>query len=201
MEAIAGRERAIELLQKAYDAFNRGDMAGAVAGLDPQIEWTEPDSFPGGGTHHGTAEVQGYLTRSRAGWAEGRSEPERFIAAGDRIVVFVHARFRGKGSAEWGEVRLADVYTFRDGRPVQMRAFADREEALTRLRRALDDTVLSGIETNLDYLRQLVADPIFVSGGMTTRALDAFGYAPRTVEVLEAAILSMNGRGRPVELK
>jgi ketosteroid isomerase-like protein len=130
MEAIAGRERAIELLQKAYDAFNRGDMAGAVAGLDPQIEWTEPDSFPGGGTHHGTAEVQGYLTRSRAGWAEGRSEPERFIAAGDRIVVFVHARFRGKGSAEWGEVRLADVYTFRDGRPVQMRAFADREEAL-----------------------------------------------------------------------
>ncbi len=130
MEAIAGRERAIELLQKAYDAFNRGDMAGAVAGLDPQIEWTEPDSFPGGGTHHGTAEVQGYLTRSRAGWAEGRSEPERFIAAGDRIVVFVHARFRSKGSAEWGEVRLADVYTFRDGRPVQMRAFADREEAL-----------------------------------------------------------------------
>src|ERR1700685_3636368 len=73
MEAIAGRERAIELLQKAYDAFNRGDMAG----LDPQIEWTEPDSFPGGGTYHGTAEVQGYLTRSRAGWAEGRSEPER----------------------------------------------------------------------------------------------------------------------------
>jgi len=49
MEAIAGRERAIGLLQKAYDAFNRGDMAGAVAGLDPQIEWTEPDSFPGGG--------------------------------------------------------------------------------------------------------------------------------------------------------
>jgi hypothetical protein len=50
--------------------------------------------------------------------------------AGDRVVVFVHARFRVKGSTEWDEVRLADVYTFRGGRPVKMRAFADRGEAV-----------------------------------------------------------------------
>jgi hypothetical protein len=73
MESSEGRGRAIELLREAYDAFNRGDMGAAVERLDPHIEWTEPDSFPGGGTYHGTAEVQGYLTRSRAGWAEGRS--------------------------------------------------------------------------------------------------------------------------------
>jgi len=28
------------------------------------------------------------------------------------------------------DVRLADVYTFRDGKAIQMRAFADRDEAL-----------------------------------------------------------------------
>jgi ketosteroid isomerase-like protein len=107
-----------------------GTWLGPSRGWIRRLSGLSLTRFREGGTHHGTAEVQGYLTRSRAGWAEGRSEPERFIAAGDRIVVFVHARFRGKGSAEWGEVRLADVYTFRDGRPVQMRAFADREEAL-----------------------------------------------------------------------
>ena len=37
---------------------------------------------------------------------------------------------RARGSDEWAEVRLADVYTFRDGRAVSMRAFADRDEAL-----------------------------------------------------------------------
>src|SRR5579863_1617573 len=63
---------------------------------------------------------------------------------------------------------------------------ADRADALAAMQAALADTVISGIESNLDYLRQLVADPIFVSGGMTTRALESFVYAPRTFEVLAA---------------
>jgi urea carboxylase len=62
----------------------------------------------------------------------------------------------------------------------------DRAAALASLRRALEATTLAGIETNLDYLRQLVADPLFADGGMTTRALEGFAYAPRTVEVLVA---------------
>jgi urea carboxylase len=61
---------------------------------------------------------------------------------------------------------------------------ADRADALSRMRDALAGTVIGGIESNLDYLRQLVVDPVFASGGMTTRALDAFAYAPRTLEVL-----------------
>ena len=124
------QEQAIAVLRGAYDAFNRGDLAAAVEPLDPDIEWTEPAEFPGGGTYHGREEAKRYLTQSRAAWAEGRSEPERFITAGNRVVVFVHARFRLQNSTEWHDVKLADVYTFRNGRPVQMRAFADRDEAL-----------------------------------------------------------------------
>lgn len=121
---------AIALLQRAYEAFNRGDIAAAVKELDPDIRWTEPDSFPGGGTYRGQAAVAAYLTQSRANWAEGRSEPERFIVSGNRVIVFVHARVRPHGSTEWHEVRLADVYTFDRGTPVEMKAFADRQEAL-----------------------------------------------------------------------
>ena len=43
--------------------------------------------------------------------------------AGNRIVVFVHARVRPKGSNHGQDVSLADVYTFRDGRVVEMQAF------------------------------------------------------------------------------
>ena len=107
-----------------------GDIDAAVAGLDPQIEWSEPESFPGGGMYHGRDGARQYLAQSRAAWAEVNSEPEQFIAAGDRIVVFVHARVRAKESKDWQEVRLADVYTVRDGKIVAMRAFADRQEAL-----------------------------------------------------------------------
>ena len=62
----------------------------------------------------------------------------------------------------------------------------DRAAALSRMRGALAGTVISGIESNLDYLKQLIEDPLFTRGGMTTRALDDFEYAPRTFEVLAA---------------
>jgi ketosteroid isomerase-like protein len=122
--------QAIVALKSAYAAFNRGDIDAAVESFDPQIEWSEPVEFPGGGAYHGRDEVKRYLAQSRAPWAEGSSEPEQFIPSGNRIVVFVHARFRPKGSNEWTDVRLADVYTIRDGNIVQMQAFADRQEAL-----------------------------------------------------------------------
>lgn len=121
---------AMVTLREAYDAFNRNDINAAVAGLDPEIEWSEPAAFPGGGAYHGREAVKGYLTQSRANWTEGSSEPEQMVPAGDRIVVMVHARFRPKGSEAWQEVKLADVYTVRDGKIVAMRAFADRQEAL-----------------------------------------------------------------------
>jgi urea carboxylase len=60
----------------------------------------------------------------------------------------------------------------------------DRAAALARLRRALSETTIAGIETNLEYLRCLAADPVFAGGGMTTRALESFVFAPLSVEVL-----------------
>ena len=88
----------VAALGGAYRAFNRGDVTAAVEPLDAQIEWTEPAEFPGGGTYHGRDGVKQYLPQSRAAWAEVHSEPERFIIAGDRIVVLVHAGFAPKAA-------------------------------------------------------------------------------------------------------
>lgn len=126
----AQRTHAITLLRKAYAAFNHGDIDEAVAHLDPNIQWIEPEEFPGGGLYRGRAAVAEYLAHSRAQWAEGASEPKKFIVHGNRVVVFVHAHFRAKGATTWNDVRLADVYTFRRGVPVAMRAFADRDLAV-----------------------------------------------------------------------
>jgi ketosteroid isomerase-like protein len=123
-------EQMISALRGAYAAFNRGDIDATLQPLDAQIEWSEPAEFPGGGSYHGHDGVKRYLTQSRDAWAEASSEPEEFIVAGNRIVVFVHARVRARGRSEWQDARLADVYTVRDGKAVQMRAFADRQEAL-----------------------------------------------------------------------
>jgi ketosteroid isomerase-like protein len=123
-------EQRVAILRAAYAAFNRGDIDASVQSLDPNIDWSEPTEFPGGGSYHGRDGAKKYLTNSRASVAEVISEPEQFIPAGDRIVVFVYARVRPKDSTTWQEVRLADVYLFRDLTPIQMRAFADRQAAL-----------------------------------------------------------------------
>lgn len=123
-------EDAIVGLREAYAAFNRGDINAVVRILDPGVEWIEPAEFPGGGTYHGVEGAKQYLAQSRASAAQVISEPEQFIPAGNRIIVFVHARVLPKGSNTWQEVRLADVYTFQNGRATKMRAFANREDAL-----------------------------------------------------------------------
>jgi ketosteroid isomerase-like protein len=130
VENPAQQRQVIQALRDAYTAFNRGDIDAAVKPLDEHIEWTEPDSFPGGGTYHGREGAHRYLAQSRAGIAEGTSEPEKFIVAGNRIVVFVRANIRPKGSNEWVDLRIADVYTVRKGKAIDMHAFSDRQEAL-----------------------------------------------------------------------
>ena len=123
-------EDAVAELRAAYAAFNRGDIDAAVRILDPGVEWIEPAEFPGGGTYHGLDGAKQYLAQSRASAAQVISEPDEFIPAGNRIIVFVHARVLPKGSNSWQDVRLADVYTFHKGRVTNMRAFANREDAL-----------------------------------------------------------------------
>ncbi|HEX2678478.1 MAG TPA: urea carboxylase, partial [Polyangiales bacterium] len=60
-----------------------------------------------------------------------------------------------------------------------------RAQALAKLRDALARTRIDGIEGNLAYLRQVIDDPAFASGGITTRHLQTFKYLPRTIDVLE----------------
>ncbi|CAN5881633.1 urea carboxylase [soil metagenome] len=62
---------------------------------------------------------------------------------------------------------------------------ATREEALSKMESALEATRLEGLETNRDYLMQVVRSPEFATGKVWTKFLDGFAYAPRTIEVLD----------------
>lgn len=119
-----------EALRQAYAALNRGDVAGFVAVLDPQVERIEPADFPMAGTYRGLAAVTEHVAAGRGSWAEGACEPERFLAAGDRVIVFLHVRVRLKSESTWREGRIGDVFTFRHGKAVQFRTFGDARQAL-----------------------------------------------------------------------
>jgi len=61
-----------------------------------------------------------------------------------------------------------------------------REQASAALNQALADTVLYGVESNRDYLRQILVDVPFASGEPWTRCLDGLVYQANTFEVLSA---------------
>jgi urea carboxylase len=60
-----------------------------------------------------------------------------------------------------------------------------RREALDKLRAALRECELSGLETNLSYLRRVCEHPGFAAGGVTTSLLRDFPFRPRTINVAE----------------
>ncbi len=62
---------------------------------------------------------------------------------------------------------------------------ADRADALGKLRAALTACEIAGIETNLEYLRQVCDDPVFAAGGVTTAYLKDFEYRTKAIDVIE----------------
>src|SRR5688500_227056 len=119
-----------EALREAYAALNRNDISGFVKVFDSQIERMELLELPSGGTYHGLEAVTAHVSDGRSTWAEVGGEPERFVVAGDNVIVFVHVLARLKDHTEWIEGRTADVYTWRNGKAVQFRTFADERQAL-----------------------------------------------------------------------
>jgi len=85
---------------------------------------------------------------------------------------------RGTEVPAWYDPMLAKLIVTAD----------NRAQALRKLEAALDATRLAGIETNLDYLRQVVRHPVFREGRQVTRFLSQFEFHPATIEVLEPGV-------------
>ncbi len=59
-----------------------------------------------------------------------------------------------------------------------------RDAAVAGMAAALDSSRIDGIETNLRWLRAVVRMPAFVTGAVSTRALNDVVYAPRAIRVI-----------------
>ncbi len=63
-----------------------------------------------------------------------------------------------------------------------------RQQAIAKLAAALQSTRITGIETNLAYLRSILAEPAFLAGLHTTRLLENVPWRPPVVHVLESGV-------------
>ncbi len=63
----------------------------------------------------------------------------------------------------------------------------DRAEAIARMRRALDMTVVEGIKTSIPLHQRILADPDFQAGRITTAFMERFLPAPKANRLAESA--------------
>jgi uncharacterized protein len=106
--------------------FLLDDVEEALTHADPGIVWNPAEESPA----QGHDAVRASLARWKGEWDDYRLVPEEFVDQGDRVVVTVCLRGRGRGSGVEVDARFYDVFTLRDGKIVRMDQFTERSEAL-----------------------------------------------------------------------
>ena len=102
----------MEILRRAYEAFNARDIEGALALMDPDVDW--PNGMEGG-REHGHDAVRAYWTRQFS-MIDAHVEPLGFTERPDgRIAVDVHAVVRDLDGNVQSDGRITHVYTIGDG--------------------------------------------------------------------------------------
>jgi len=124
----------IETIRRVVESFNSGDLEYPFSVYAPDIRWENFSPPPAGmdELYEGHEGVRRFWRQWLSSWDWVEFEQERFLAAGDHVVVFqrTHARGRTSGvETDFGD--YAQVWTLRDGRVTGVKFYLDRNEALT----------------------------------------------------------------------
>jgi ketosteroid isomerase-like protein len=120
----------IEIASRLIDAWNKRDLQAALDLMHPQCEVRPVEATE---TLRGHAGVAAAYRDWFEAFEEFVMEPEDFVARGDRVLVPMRQRARGKGSGLKIDERFYQLFTLRDGkvfRFVEYSEEADAQEAL-----------------------------------------------------------------------
>ena len=113
-------------VQGVYDAFAKGDIPAVLGFLSPDIEWTEAEGFPYGGTYIGPNDVlEGVFMRLGTEWEGFAAVPVEFIDGGDTVVVLGKYSGTYKATGKSFQANFAHVWKVREGKAVRFVQYVD----------------------------------------------------------------------------
>ncbi len=119
----------IKVVQDAYAAFGRGDIAGVIALLTPDVFWElvgNPADFPALGPKQGAAEVEAQFKTLGTLLTFQSFEPKQFFAAGpDTVFVLGHYDRTVIKTGKPANSDFVHVFIIRDGKIASYREFQD----------------------------------------------------------------------------
>ena len=119
-----------KLVNDAYAAFGRGDIAAVIAMLDDNVEWTSPGTLPHGGEFSGPAQVGKFFEGIGAAWDSLVLDIESVDEAGAKVIGILRASGKRKsGQAEsYGAVH---VFEIGNGKIRRFREYVDIADKLS----------------------------------------------------------------------
>jgi len=119
----------VETVRAIYECWRRGDFRATADKVATDFEWKQVHGVVEPGSHVG-ADANRALRSIFEVYEDLRVEAEEYVDAGDTIVVVARAHGTALRSGLHMDQRLAFVWTVREGKPVQMEQYPNREDAL-----------------------------------------------------------------------
>ncbi len=117
----------VEIVRQFSERSKRLDWDGLADLVDPSVEQHGTvGGIDEGRLLRGLGEIRRDYESVEKTWDEHRIEPQEFIDAGDRVVVFLREYQRGKRSGIELAVDTAVIVDLRDGRIVRIQGYMDR---------------------------------------------------------------------------
>jgi ketosteroid isomerase-like protein len=119
----------VEILRRTLERMG-SEPEAFWAILDPEVEWDQTQQLPDAEVVRGYDAVRDATHRWLGTFDDYSRDLEELIDAGDDVITVLRLRGKGKGGGAPIEGRVAQVWTFRDGKVVRYRDFPKREDAL-----------------------------------------------------------------------
>jgi ketosteroid isomerase-like protein len=105
--------------------------------FDERFELLPPPTYPEGAqVFRGRAGLKRWIAVTKEIWDEWRLMAERFVVAGDQVVVLVRVIAQGHVSGVRLDRETAHIWDIADGRVTRCEVFLDRSEALRTVKAA-----------------------------------------------------------------
>jgi ketosteroid isomerase-like protein len=129
-----GESENIAIVRAFVEAFQRDELDSIIDMLDPAVEMNEWPEGPEARTYHGHDGLREALAVWSESWERMDVTVEDVSEVGERVVVTLRQRFKGRGSELEVAMTSTNVFTLRDSKIVRVQLFTDRESALAAVR-------------------------------------------------------------------
>ncbi len=117
----------IQVVQKAYECFGKGDIPGILATLSADVVWhvAPVENVPYTGTRNGHEGAASFFTGMVEAEDTLKFEPREFTAQDDRVIVIGHYEARAKATGREYATYWVHVFKFRDGKITSFAEYTD----------------------------------------------------------------------------